>query len=67
MYVVLLIYCSFLSYCLQLVSYPYFITDCLFIFSEVEFFFLSLFRLVLVDIDIGDKDYENYMVSKILI
>ncbi len=66
MYVVSLIYCSFLSYCLQLVSYPYFITDCLFI-SEVEVFFLSLFRLVLVDIDIGDKDYENYMVSKILI
>ncbi len=48
MYVAFLIYCIFLSYCLQLVSYPYFITDCLFIFSEVEFFFLSLFRLVLV-------------------
>ncbi len=41
-YVAFLIYCSFLSYCLQLVSYPYFITDCLFIFSEVEFFYLSL-------------------------
>ncbi len=48
MYVAFLIYCSLLSYCLQLVSYPYFITDCLFIFSEVEGFFFSLFRLVLV-------------------
>ncbi len=33
---------------LQLVSFPYFITDCLFIFSEVELFSLSLFMLVLV-------------------
>ncbi len=48
MYVVFLIYCIFLSYCLQLVSYPYFITDCLFNFSEVELFFLSLLKLVLV-------------------
>ncbi len=55
---------------LQLVSYPYFVTDRLFIFSEVEVFFLSLFRLaeaVRLDIDIGDKDYENDMVLKILI
>ncbi len=64
MYVVFLIYCSFLSYCLQLVSYPYFITDCLFIFSEVEFLSLCLYKF---DIDIGDKDYENDMVLKILI
>ncbi len=48
MYVAFLIYCSFLSYCLQLVSYSYFITDCLFIFSELEFFFFSSFWLVLV-------------------
>ncbi len=47
MYVVFLIYCS-LSNCLQIVSYPYFITDCLFIFREVELFSLSLFRLVIV-------------------
>ncbi len=67
MYVVFLIYCSFLSYCLQLVSYPYFITDWLFIFSEVEFFFSLSLGLYYFDIDIGDKDYENYMVLKILI
>ncbi len=47
MYVVFLIYCSFLSYCLQLVSYPYFITDCLLSLVRLSFFF-SLFRLVLV-------------------
>ncbi len=35
------IYCIFFVL-LQLVSYPYFITDRLFIFSEVELFFLSL-------------------------
>ncbi len=44
--------------------YPYFITDCLFIFSEVEFLSLGLYSF---DIDIGDKDYDNSMVSKILI
>ncbi len=43
MYVVFLIYSSFLSYFLQLVSYPYFIIDCLFIFSEVEFLSLGLY------------------------
>ncbi len=42
MYVVfLIIVFFFLFVILQLVSYPYFITDCLFILSEVEFF-LSL-------------------------
>ncbi len=46
MYVAFLIYCSFLSYCLQLVSYSYFITD--YLFSVSLSFFLSLFRLVLV-------------------
>ncbi len=38
MYVAFLIY--FLPY--VLVSYPYFMTECLFIFSEAELFFLSL-------------------------
>ncbi len=44
MYVVFLIYCSFfvLFVLLQLVSYPYFITDYLFIFSEVEFLRVEL-------------------------
>ncbi len=48
--VVFLIYCIFFVQfvLLQLVYYPYFITDCLFIFSEVELLILSLFRLVLV-------------------
>ncbi len=65
MYVAFLIYCSFLSYCLQFVSYPYFITDC-YLFSF--FFSLSLsLGFYWFDIDIGDKDYENDMVSKILI
>ncbi len=45
MYVVFLIYCSFFVL-LQLVSYPYFITDCLFIFGEVELFFLSLYACI---------------------
>ncbi len=43
MYVAFLIYCSFLSYWLQLVSYHYFIPDGLFIFSEAEFLSLGLY------------------------
>ncbi len=67
MYVAFLIYCSFLSYCLQLVSYPY-LNHWLFIYLRaVELFFLSLLGLYYFDIDIGDKDYENNMVLKILI
>ncbi len=38
-------YCSFLSYCLQLVSYSYFIADCLLIFSELEVFLFFVFYL----------------------
>ncbi len=45
---------------MQLVSYPYFITDCLFIFSEVFCLFLGLYWF---EIDIGDKDYEIVSVS----
>ncbi len=49
MYVVFLIYCFcfVLFVLLQLVSYPYLITDCLFIFSEVELFFsLSIYACI---------------------
>ncbi len=51
---------------LLLVSYSNLIADCLLVFSE---FFIFLFRLVLFfcDIDMGNKNYEISMVSKMLI
>ncbi len=39
--------CRFLPYCLQLVSYPYFITDCLSSVSLSFFFFLFFFCIQL--------------------
>ncbi len=39
--------CRFLSYCLQLVSYPYFITDCL---SSVSLSFFFCFELNLISL-----------------
>ncbi len=64
MYVAFLIYCSFFVL-LQLVSYPYFITD--FIYLQWGYFFSLSLGLYKFDIDISDKDYENYKVLKILI
>ncbi len=64
-FLIYLLYCCFLSYCLQLVTYSYLMVDCLLVFSE----FFVLFRLVLVfcDIDTGDKNDTISMVSKMLI
>ncbi len=56
-----------LSYCLQLVSYPYFITDCLLSSVRLSYFFSLSLGLYLFNIDFGDKDYLNSMASKILI